>query len=43
MAQDQLAIGSWAVFRETPGFASPPHDEFALVDRSVLGSSLNDL
>lgn len=27
-----MVIGSWAVSDETPGFASPPHDEFAFID-----------
>jgi hypothetical protein len=25
-------VGSWAVSEEIPGFASPPHDGFALSD-----------
>ena len=36
MAHDVLDIGSWAISSlETPGFAPPPHDEFAFLD--ILG------
>src|SRR5438309_2100806 len=37
-ARDVKFIGSWAVSSETPGFAPPPHDEFALIDILVIGN-----
>jgi hypothetical protein len=40
MADDLLNIGSWAVSNpEIPGFATPPHDEFAFLDSLGIGTN----